>query len=70
MAETQKVTVNLAPEVVDILKELAKRDNTTMTEVLKRAIAVQKFLSDQQAEGKHVIIEDPQEHTTRQLVFA
>jgi predicted transcriptional regulator len=70
MAETQKVTVNLSQEVVDILKELAKRDGTTMTEVLKRAIATQKFLTDQQAEGKKLIIEDPKEHTTRQLVFA
>ncbi len=70
MAETQKVTVNLSPEVVEILKELAKRTGTNMTEVLKRAIATQKFLTDQQAEGKKLIIEDPEKHTTQQLVFA
>lgn len=69
MTQTQKVTVNLSSEVVDVLKELARRDGSNMTEALKRAIAVQKFLSDEQAKGKKVMIEDPDNHTSQQLVF-
>lgn len=64
-----KLTVNLTEEIVDVLRELAQRDGTTMTEILRRAIAVQKYLADEQADGKKVIIEDPDNNTSRQLII-
>jgi predicted transcriptional regulator len=64
-----KLTVNLSEEVVDVLRDIAAREGTTMTEVLRRAIAVQKFLVDEQAEGNRVVIEDPKNNTTRQLLI-
>jgi len=70
MASKQtKLTVNLSEEVVDILRDLARRDGTTMTEVLKRAIAVQKYLADEQANGKNIVIQDPDDDTVTRLVF-
>ncbi|GAB1516803.1 ribbon-helix-helix protein, CopG family [Actinophytocola sp. KF-1] len=66
---TTKLTVNLSQEVVDILRDLADREGTTMTEVLRRAIAVQKYLADEQDEGKNILIEDPEKNTVRQLVL-
>jgi hypothetical protein len=67
--EQTKVTVNLSNEVVAVLKDLAERDDTTMTEVLKRAIAVQKYLVDQQDHGRQLLIEDPNDKSVRQLVI-
>ena len=63
---TTKLTVNLSAEVVDVLKTLAKRDNTTMTEVLKRAIAVQKFITEEEAKGNQLFLADAEgENKTR-----
>ena len=67
--KSTKLTVNLSEEVVAILRDLASREGTTMTEVLRRAIAVQKYLTDEQAAGKNIVIEDPETKTARQLVF-
>lgn len=55
---TTKLTVNLSSEVVDVLKALAKREGTTMTEVLKRAIAVEKFLTEEEAKGNQLYLSD------------
>jgi hypothetical protein len=63
------LTVNLSEEVVDVLRDLAARNGTTMTEVLRRAIAVQKFLVDEQADGNKIVIEDEQNNTSRQLLI-
>ena len=48
---TSRLSFNLSDELVETLREMAERNDTTMTEVLKRAIAVQKFLDDQKSQG-------------------
>lgn len=65
----QKISVNLSDEVLAALKEMAARDNVTMTEALRRAISTFKFLSDSQREGKDVLLRDPQTKEIERLVF-
>ncbi|CAN5427794.1 hypothetical protein BH11ACT8_BH11ACT8_01860 [soil metagenome] len=67
--KSTRMTFNLSEELVESLREMAERTGTTMTDALKRAIAVQEFLDEQQAEGKNVLLEDPENNTLRQLVL-
>jgi predicted DNA-binding protein len=70
MAENaKKVSVNLPYEAVLALEELAKVRGTTMTEVLRRAIFTEKYLSDQVAEGGKILVEEKNKKL-KQLVFA
>ena len=46
-----KVTVNLPDVVVQELKELAKANNVTMTDLIAQSIRLNKFLSDREREG-------------------
>ena len=63
-----KMSVNLSADVVAVLKALAGKRNTTMTEVLRQAIGTEKFVDDvNENEGK-ILVED-KKGRIRQLVF-
>jgi predicted transcriptional regulator len=64
-----KISVNLSDEVLTALRELAERDNVTMTESLRRAISTFKLLQDAQREGKSVLLRDPETKETERLIF-
>jgi predicted transcriptional regulator len=64
-----KISVNLSDEVLTALRDLAERDNVTMTEELRRAISTFKFLQDAQREGKSVLLRDPETKETERLIF-
>jgi predicted transcriptional regulator len=63
-----KLSVNLSQEVVDVIRELAERRDTTMTEVLRRSIGTQKYLQDAVDKGGKILIED-RRGRLRQIVF-
>ena len=67
--EHQKISVNLSVEVIRALKEMAKQQNVTMTEVLRRSISIYKFLSDSAGDGKVVLLEDPTTKETEKIIF-
>lgn len=62
-----KMIVNLSPEVIGALRHLAKRRNTTMTEVLRQAIGTEKFLDEVSDDQGRVLVEDKRGRV-RQLV--
>lgn len=66
----QKLTVNLSSEIVDILKELADRNGTTMTDEIKKAIADRKYFLDKIDAGNEVLLEreERDDTVTRTLV--
>lgn len=64
-----KISVNLSDEVLQALRELASRDNVTMTEALRRAISTFKFLQDAQRAGKALLLRDPETKETERLIF-
>ena len=63
-----KMSVNLSADVVEVLKALAKKRNTTMTEVLRQAIGTEKFI-DEVNENKGKILVEDKKGRIRQLVF-
>ena len=65
----QKVSMNFSDEVVAALREVATRDNVTLTEATRRAISTWKFLDDAQRAGRHVIIRDPQTKESERVIF-
>jgi hypothetical protein len=67
MAEIYKTSVNLPQASVDDLKELAKRSGSTMAEVLRRAIANEKFFSDTVEKGGKVLIQE--DGDMKQVIF-
>lgn len=65
---TVKLSVNVPKDEVEILRELAAERNTTMTEVLRQAIATEHFLTDQVKNQGRLVVEEPDGKRT-QLVF-
>lgn len=49
-----RLSVNLNEETADALRQLAADKGITITEVMRRAIAVTKFLYDEQDKGKTI----------------
>ena len=63
-----KVTVNLPEQVVEALEQMARDENVTKTEALRRAISTEKYLRDAQGEGSKVLIEE-KDGTVERIVF-
>lgn len=66
---TTKLSVNLPAESVDELRAYAKKHGITMTEALRRAMGLQKFIDQEIAEGAKVLLEH-KSGVVRQLVTA
>jgi hypothetical protein len=56
MAKRVKVTVNLTEDDVAELKEQAERDSITMTDAIRRSIAVGKLVTSAARNGEKVLI--------------
>lgn len=56
-AGTRRVNVNFSEVVYRMLDELAKRKGTTMAEVLRDAIALEKWVEDERAQGGRILVE-------------
>lgn len=65
--DASKLTIRLSPEIVTVLRELADRSDTSMTDVIKKAIADRKYFDDKVREGNEVVLQKPGE-TTRTIV--
>jgi Ribbon-helix-helix protein, copG family len=69
MKNKVKVSFNLLEEDLKVLKELSERRGSTVTEVLRRAIAIEKVLSDEVENGNNILIGDSQNVVKKQLVL-
>ena len=65
--KTVKTTVNFSAAVVEVLKALAAKQGTTMTNVLHKAVRTEKFFDDVQSKGGKIIVAD-KNGNVRQLV--
>ena len=48
---TTRLSVNINDETAAALRDLAKRRQTTVTEVVRRAVSVYKFVEDEVVDG-------------------
>jgi predicted transcriptional regulator len=65
---TQRLSVNINDETAAALNQLAQDRQTTVTEVVRRAISVYKFIEDQINDGKQLQLADADQVVTLQLV--
>lgn len=54
----KKVTVNLPEEQVKFLQEIASKEDMSFTDVLRRAINLERFFVQQEEAGHKFLIED------------
>ena len=63
-----RLSVNLGSETSEIFKELIERKGLSITEGIRRAIAVWKFLEDEKALGNQIAVVEPDE-SVRKVVL-
>lgn len=68
MADRKKLTVNLSSDIVDVLREMADRNGSSMTEELRNAISDRKFFIEQKAQGKRIVLEQADTGDDRTIV--
>ncbi len=63
-----RLSVNLSLETAETFKELITRKGMSITEGIRRAIAVWKFLEDERSRGNEIAVIEKDE-TVRKVVF-
>lgn len=58
MARTHRVNVNFSESAYRTLEALAERKDKTMSEVLRDAIALEKWFQDTNDQGGKVVVEE------------
>jgi predicted transcriptional regulator len=64
-----KTTIALPEDTVAALRDLANARNVSFTEVIRRAITMEKYLSDARSEGCRILIEDPEKLIKEIVIF-
>ena len=64
----KRLNVNFSESAYRALEEIASRKGTSMAEVLRDAIALEKWVMDAHAEGSRLLIERP-DGTVREVVI-
>ena len=62
-----RLSVNLGPETADVLKEYAARKGISVTEAVRRAIGILKFVDDAQERGASLNVEEA--GTVKEVLF-
>jgi hypothetical protein len=66
-SEVRRLSVNVASDVGDAIDQLAKRHGTTITDVIRRAVSIYKYIDDQTTDGARILVED--KGTIREVKF-
>lgn len=64
-----KTTISLPPDTADVLRALAAERNTTLAEVVRRALSLDKYLADAQKTGSKIMVEDPEKLIKELVIF-
>ena len=67
-SEPVRLSVNLSAEAAEALRNLAEERHTTITEVVRDAIATEKFFEEEAKKDSKVLIQD-KSGNVRQIVF-
>lgn len=64
-----RLAVNLSQVSAEELRAIAEQRGTTITEAIRRCIAVHKFFTDEMNEGRVVRTQDHNGRNTREVLF-
>jgi Ribbon-helix-helix protein, copG family len=65
--DARRLSVNVAPDVGEAIDGLAKRHGTTITDIIRRAISIYKYIDDEAAQGAKILVE--KNGTLREVKF-
>jgi alpha-D-ribose 1-methylphosphonate 5-triphosphate synthase subunit PhnL len=57
-ADVIKMTVNMSKENMDSAKTLATKNSTTVTDIINRAVVLEKFFEEKKAEGAKILVKN------------
>lgn len=63
-----KTSMNLSEQSIDTVRDLASKTGRSMAEVVRRAVATEKFLRDTIGDGSKILIKD-KDNSLRELVL-
>lgn len=63
-----KLTVNLPEREMATLRGIAARRDISMTDAVRRAIAMEQFIEEVESQGGKLLVEQP-DHSIRHLVL-
>lgn len=66
---TIRVTVDFPKELYAILEELEKELNLTKADLLRKAIKLEKLLTDAKKHGEEIIIQNPITNKAKELII-
>lgn len=64
-----KTTITLPEDAVVVLHELASSRNVSFAEVVRRALTVEKYLTDARKDGCRILVEDPEKLIKELVIF-
>jgi hypothetical protein len=64
-----KTTISLPEDAVTVLRELSSTRNVSFAEVVRRALTMDKYLSDARKDGCRILIEDPEKLIKEIVIF-
>ncbi len=69
MGKIVRTSMNLPEESISTLRQLASDTGSSMAEVVRRAVATEKFLRDTSASGSKILIKDKGNDSIRELLI-
>jgi hypothetical protein len=67
MTEVTRLSVNLNPETAALLRKTADDLGLSVTETIRRSIALHGYMTDQRAKGNRILIDGDEE--TREVIL-
>lgn len=64
-----RLSVNLAPDVAESLRRLAKGNQITATEAIRRAIGIYQFIDGEVTQGHKILVSSGKDEPVREVVL-
>lgn len=68
-SESVRLNVNLNRETADVLKEIAEKQGISLTEAIRRSIALLKFVDDERSSHRKIQTMDSDDKNKRELIL-
>jgi hypothetical protein len=68
MSDLVKVSMNLPPEDIKTIDELARKDHVTKTDVVRRGISAERFIQELRDAKAKLLVERP-DGTVERIIF-
>jgi predicted transcriptional regulator len=64
-----RINIELSEDLSEKLRALAKKRNTTVSDVMRRAISLESFFDKEISEGNKILIQESSTENLRQVIL-